>query len=236
MEGFQWTLKRKSSCLNFYFPSWKLDTIHKFIAAMLCVFIMAIITEGIARLKYDISHRAKKRSTRRRHRHRRLASVNNNDNDNYNKLWYIQTFLQGMNALFAYILMLVIMTYSLELLCCVIMGLMVGYFVFGGELYNHGAGSPCCNFLETEEEDDDDDNDNERDDEGTTTMITLAEALLPTLADNNDDDDDGNNNNNDDNYEEGTHRGYGGNSNDDVNEHSCCKDGSSSGGGRGTII
>ena len=235
MEGFQWALKRKSSCLNFYFPSWKLDTIHKFIAAMLCVFIMAIITEGIARLKYDISHRAKKRSTRRRHRHRhrRLASVNNNENDNYNKLWYIQTFLQGMNALFAYILMLVIMTYSLELLCCVIMGLMVGYFVFGGELYNHGAGSPCCNFLETEEEDDD--NDNERDDEGTTTMITLAEALLPTLADNNDDDDDGNNNNNDDNYEEGTHRGYGGNSNDDVNEHSCCKDGSSSG-GRGTII
>jgi len=68
MEGFQWTLKRKSSCLNFYFPSWKLDTIHKFIAAMLCVFIMAIMTEGIARLKYDISHRAKKRSTRRRHR------------------------------------------------------------------------------------------------------------------------------------------------------------------------
>ena len=236
MEGFQWTLKRKSSCLNFYFPSWKLDTIHKFIAAMLCVFIMAIITEGIARLKYDISHRAKKRSTRRRHRHRhRLASVNNNDNDNYNKLWYIQTFLQGMNALFAYILMLVIMTYSLELLCCVIMGLMVGYFVFGGELYNHGAGSPCCNFLETEEEEDDDD-DNERDDEGTTTMITLAEALLPTLADNNDNDDDGNNNNNDDNYEEGTHRGYGGNSNNDVNEHSCCKDGSSSSGGRGTII
>jgi hypothetical protein len=229
MEGFQWTLKRKSSCLNFYFSSWKLDTIHKFIAAMLCVFIMAIITEGIARLKYDISHTAKKRSTRR---HRRLASANNNDNEN--KLWYIQTFLQGMNALFAYILMLVIMTYSLELLCCVIIGLMVGYFVFGGELYNHGAGSPCCNFLETE----DDDDDYERDDEGTTTMITLVEALLPTLADNNDDDDDENNNNNNSNNDDeiGTHTGYGGNSNDDVNEHSCCKDDSSSGGGRGNII
>ncbi|MGK3743869.1 MAG: hypothetical protein ACI8RD_010248 [Bacillariaceae sp.] len=209
MEGFQWTLKRKSSCLNFYFPSWKLDTIHKFIAAMLCVFIMAILTEGIARLKYDISHKAKKQSTRRR---RSLAGASNYNYNNNNKLWYIQTFLQGMNALFAYILMLVIMTYSLELLCCVIMGLMVGYFVFGGELYNHGAGSPCCNFLETE----DDDDDNERDDEGTTTMTTLVEALLPTLADNNDDD-----NHDDDN--------------DDDYEHSCCEDGGSSG-GSGNII
>jgi len=186
MEGFQWTLNRETSCLNFYFPTWKLDTTHKFVAAMICVFIMGIVTEGITRLKHEVSQKARETSNTRR------AS----------KLWYMQTCLQGLNALAAYMLMLAIMTYSLELLCCVVLGLMVGYFLFEGDLYNHGAGSPCCNFLE---------DDNERDnDDGM--IATLVEALLPPLADNNNDGDN----------DEGNIIGYDNNNDDLNNGHSCC--------------
>lgn len=69
----------------------------------------------------------------------------------------------------AYVLMLATMTYSLEILICVISGLMIGYFVFGGDLYNH-AGSVCCQFLEDDDDrtlassnDGPDDDENEED-------------------------------------------------------------------------
>jgi hypothetical protein len=155
MDGFQWTLKRQSSCLNFYFPTWKLDSCPKFVAAMVCVITFGIITEGIGRLRHNVNKKARQASN--------ATQLNN--------LWYLQTLLQGANALMAYVLMLATMTYSLEILCCVITGLVFGYFLFGGDLYNH-AGSVCCQFLEDEED--------------GGTVATLTGALLHPNRDNED--------------------------------------------------
>ena len=146
MDGFQFTLKQQSPCLNFYFPSWTLDTRQKFLGAMLAVIVMGIVTEALGRLRHDVNKKARKRSlvaanasaANRQHHYRYL-----------HRLWYLQTLLQGANAFMAYILMLATMTFSLEILGCVILGLMIGYFVFGGDLYNH-AGSVCCQILEEE--------------------------------------------------------------------------------------
>jgi Ctr copper transporter family len=153
MDGFQWTLKRQSSCLNFFFPSWTLNSTTKFVGAMICVIVLGVITEAIGRLRHEVNKKAHRRTT---------TSVRQ-----WNRLWYLQTLLQGANALMAYILMLATMTYSLEILSCVVLGLMIGYFVFGGDLYNH-AGTICCQFLE--------------DEDGDGTVATMTGTLLRTLA------------------------------------------------------
>jgi len=80
-------------------------------------------------------------------------------------------FLRGLSTLLAYTLMLVTMSYSFEFLICVVVGLMAGYYLFDGELYNYAAGTPCCTFLEDGEEEPGDE----------TIMTTLVESLLPTL-------------------------------------------------------
>ena len=62
----------------------------------------------------------------------------------------IASFLHGVQAFMGYILMLSAMTYSMELLLCVVTGLSIGYGL------NHGGGSappdgfkdPCCDFDE----------------------------------------------------------------------------------------
>jgi hypothetical protein len=92
-----------------------------------------------------------------------------------------------MNAFSAYILMLATMTYSLELLCCVIVGLMTGYWIFGGDSYTH-AGSPCCAFL------DDDENNTNPDDRDDGTVMTTE--FISTYIDTTDDGTTDNNNNN----------------------------------------
>ncbi len=142
MDGFQWTLRGKGSCLNFYFPTWTLDTVPKFLAAMATVVLLGIFTEWIARLRHDVSRY-----------HRRAAATASRSRRGAGRVWYLQAALHGLNALTAYVLMLATMTYSLELLLCVISGLVAGYWAFGGDSYTH-AGSPCCAFLDEDGDDD----------------------------------------------------------------------------------
>lgn len=171
---------------------------------MMCVVVLGIVTECIGRVRHDVNKKARRISSTQRQRHR---------------LWYLQTALQGANALMAYVLMLATMTYSLEILICVISGLMIGYFVFGGDLYNH-AGSVCCQFLE----------DNDNDDGERTVVATMTGAILRTLASSNDDGDDNEADNNMDTHRDG---GYQSPSSAAFNEtggrESCCNDTGDSG-------
>lgn len=156
MEGFQWTLKGEGSCLNFFFESWKLDTIPKFLAAMVCALAMGVATEGINRWKHNVAQQSKRTDNGFR------------VGTDGRKLRLMHSCLQGLSILSAYLLMLVVMTYSLELLFCVILGLMIGYYVFDGDSLHHGGGTPCCNFLEGSD--------------GTEAGSALTEALLTTTT------------------------------------------------------
>ena len=153
MDGFQWTLKGESSCLNFFFGSWTLNTIPKFVAAMVVVFAMGILTEYVNRWKHSVQQQIS----------RPLAG----NSSETSQIRWLHTGLQGLSILSAYLIMLVVMTYSLELLFCVIGGLMAGYYIFDGDELHHGGGTPCCNFLE-----------------GNSSEIdgSMAEALLPPSA------------------------------------------------------
>ena len=133
MEGFDWVLKGDRSCVNLYFRGWTLDSVGKVVAAMIGVFLLAIATEAISKYRHTLSMKARTASTAQR-----------------KKLSMIQISLHGVHALTGYVLMLATMTYSLELLLCVIVGLVVGYAIFGGDSYNHVTTNPCCAFLEDE--------------------------------------------------------------------------------------
>jgi len=134
MEGFHWALKGGHNCINLYFRDWTLDSVGKVWAAIVGVAVLAILTEGISKLRHLLSR--KRRRAESTLKIRRIA--------------LLQTGLHGIHALTGYILMLATMTFSIELLLSVIGGLMVGYVMFGGDTYRHVTTNPCCAFLEDE--------------------------------------------------------------------------------------
>eukprot|EP00980_Cylindrotheca_fusiformis_P004627 scaffold990_cov108-Cylindrotheca_fusiformis.AAC.4 len=135
MDGFRWSLKEGASCLNLYFPGWTLDTKGKVVGAMFGVLFLAMFTEAISKFRHTLSTKARNVSTSQKER---------------KKLAVAQTLLHGLHAFVGYIVMLATMTFSLELLICVVLGLTFGYVIFGGEKYNHISTNPCCAFLEDE--------------------------------------------------------------------------------------
>ena len=68
-------------------------------------------------------------------------------------------YLPGAQALLGYIVMLATMTFSVELLACVILGLSLGYGIFFKpadvflENPGHVTTNPCCAFMEEEVKD-----------------------------------------------------------------------------------
>ena len=107
MDGFRFSLSGKQPCLNLYLPGWTLDTKAKFLWAMMGIIILGIVMEGISKLRSHLS--------------KRLSG--------FAKRWAI-TLVHGVQALVGYILMLATMTFSLELLGCVILGLSLGFALF----------------------------------------------------------------------------------------------------------
>lgn len=175
--GFRFSLRRNQSCLNLLFPSWTLTTETKFYIAMMGVFLLAVSVEGFSKL---------------RHRVVRAARQNASLGQTSKALWLRSTvtLLHGMQALLGYTLMLVTMTFSLELLMCVVAGLAVGYAIFFQQMgclfdasddgvdsvsdeARHVTSNPCCEFMSEESREvmpTDDRRSGERD--------TLAQPLL----------------------------------------------------------
>jgi len=137
MDGFRWSLADNSPCLNLFFPGWTLDTSGKFAGAVLGVLALAVVTEGISKFRYVVQRRfrqARRTSSVRSPLKHRCAIAS----------------LHTLQALMGYVLMLVTMTFSLELLLTVIVGLGLGYFLFFSEDDHHVTTNPCCSFMQNE--------------------------------------------------------------------------------------
>ena len=109
MSGFQWSLGGEpGDCLSYFAPAWKLDGRGKFQGAMIYTFLLAILAEGshallvLARPPYVP---------------KRLQHLTN-------------TVLYGIQRFMTYIIMLVAMMYSWELLISGIAGVVVGRLLF----------------------------------------------------------------------------------------------------------
>ena len=120
MDGFRFSLLGNNNpCLNLYFPGWTLDTRSKFWWAMMGVVLLGIITEAVSKLRSLSS--------------KRLSG--------FLKRLTI-TVLHGIQALVGYILMLATMTFSIELLVCVIVGLGLGFALFYDDEDAHVTTNP----------------------------------------------------------------------------------------------
>ena len=94
---------------------------------MLGILLLSIATEGLSKTRSLLSKRLK-------------GGI---------KRWTI-TLLHGLQALVGYILMLATMTFSVELLFCVIVGLGIGFAIFYDDEDSHVTTNPCCNFIQEE--------------------------------------------------------------------------------------
>ena len=155
MDGFRFSLlggtNKNQPCLNLLVPGWTLDSYWKFGFAAVGVFALAVLVEGFSKLRHKVVRAAKEQRRRQRqsssprsfYRHPALLRL-------------AVTSLHGLQALLGYILMLVAMTFSLELLLCVCCGLAVGYAVFfqssaeEDDVVAHVTSNPCCEFMEEE--------------------------------------------------------------------------------------
>ena len=157
MDGFRWTLRgdteNNGGCLNLLFASWRLNTVPRFLLAMVGVFALGIATEGIRRWRHELSVRQQQQQQQQQQQEQppfSNASTTSTIRRQRRFRALQQVCLQGLGLLSAYLLMLVVMTYSYELLSCVIGGLVAGYCWFDNDLLQNGGGgggTPCCNSL-----------------------------------------------------------------------------------------
>jgi Ctr copper transporter family len=150
---------------------------------MISTVALAVAVEGIAKLRHVAVRAATSAHRRPLSLHRPSQSGGGGRNMRsgssywwhslYNRrvvLRYSIPLLHGLQAFSGYILMLVTMTYSIELLLCVVLGLTLGYYIFfvrsigssvpapGSSpvlqreetvhLLQHVATNPCCDFLQ----------------------------------------------------------------------------------------
>ena len=117
MDGFRWTLllsKPSPQCLSYFVQSWRLENAAKFKGAMLFTFLLAILLEGLSSAR-GVLVRSSSLPIFGNHRRRQHL---------------LMTLIYAIQALLGYILMLVTMSFSMELFLSVIVGLMVGNLLF----------------------------------------------------------------------------------------------------------
>lgn len=111
MDGFHWTILKKPpsmQCLNFFVRSWRLENAGKFKGAMLFTFLLAVLVEGLSSARVNVVHNMANR--KRQHA--------------------LLTVIYGLQAMLGFILMLVTMSFSIELVLSVIGGLVTGNLLF----------------------------------------------------------------------------------------------------------
>jgi hypothetical protein len=122
LRGFRSSLYSKEMlpCLSYYVRSWVLDEEGKFKGAMVYSFLLGLLTQGLSVLRVLVLLYVKKRELRKC---LRVA------------IYVCQVFM-------GYILMLVAMAYSVELLLSAVVGVAFGYFLFhkGQPQSKHSSG------------------------------------------------------------------------------------------------
>lgn len=110
LRGFRSPLNSKEMlpCLSYYVSSWVLNDEGKFKGAMVYSFLLGLLTQGLTVMLVVVSVNVKKQKLKK----------------------YLRVVIYVLQVFMGYILMLIPMTYSVELLLSVVAGLVFGYFLF----------------------------------------------------------------------------------------------------------
>ena len=143
MSGIRSSLFASNSdqahCLNLFFREWTLDDTWKFVLAMIFVFVVSFFAESISVLQRKWFNRCRCQEVDEEGKSTIAISLR------HQKI--ILALFYGIQASVYYMLMLVIMTYSLELILSVLIGVVSGFLVFQDEgvytdeNYNDNEGS-----------------------------------------------------------------------------------------------
>jgi hypothetical protein len=117
---------------------------------MIVIVIMAILTEGISRLRFQVQHAQQQQQQVDGRQSPFWCACCHWLTSDPSRKRNVVTVLHGVQACVGYVLMLATMTYSLEFLFSVVLGLGIGYTIFYNELDNHVTTNPCCNFMQGE--------------------------------------------------------------------------------------
>lgn len=145
MNGFHFALDASSpekNCINLWFPGWLLDSFEKFCAAMLVVVVLGIATEGIGALRI--------RTHKKIFRKMQTLQSEMEKRQQERSLKFLNTGFHVFQGLLGYMLMLAVMTYSIEMLFSCLCGVMLGYHIFYSDLSSIPSGmnsNPCCDFM-----------------------------------------------------------------------------------------
>ncbi len=127
-----------TACLTFLLPAWVLDGRAKYSAACLASLLMGVLVHFLSKVRHDLVCKSRAQAPSARSLLSRATLL----------------ALHGAQVLLGYFLMLIAMTYSVELFAMVWVGLTVGYGVFNLQSTpDLNSTDPCCSEGEGYEED-----------------------------------------------------------------------------------
>ena len=200
MDGFHWSLFHyrhlksppQMICLNYFVSTWKVQYPSEFRGCMIYTFLLAILLEAISSIrtmcaqyfqerKNDLSRTLQQHISRRsRRRHQwRMEAIRQ----------LITIILYTFQTIIGYLLMLVAMSYSMELLLSIFSGLIIGNGLF---VRYHNNSDDQNNYINTNNNNEEtlfDDNENLNSDDTNRnsryeqdTPNDEAQALLPNSS------------------------------------------------------
>jgi hypothetical protein len=130
MEGFVSISQEKegsTACVNILFKDWTLNTKVKYAFGCIGVFLLGIFIEMLTMI--------------RRRLYKEVEWSRNRD--------IAMVIIHSLQVLLSYFIMLIAMTYSVELFCMVCSGLVVGYIIFNLSAPPVENTDPCCAHIDS---------------------------------------------------------------------------------------
>ena len=157
MEGFKSSLDTTASgteCIALFFSSWVLDERWKFYIACIGVFLACICVQYIAKFRIILRQSRSQPSSGPinsllkipllRSATAMVASSGNADDSKLILYYILSLFAYAVQVILSYFIMLVTMTYSIELFCMVCAGLICGQALFNLDLPPSHSTEACC--------------------------------------------------------------------------------------------
>ena len=120
MDGFHWSLlfnrPPNAICLNYFVSTWRIQHPSEFRGCLIYTFFLAILLEALSSVRNICVQYLQHRQERSRRRQWLLKATQH----------VIATILYALQTILGYLLMLIAMSYSIELFLSIIFGLIIG--------------------------------------------------------------------------------------------------------------
>ncbi|XP_059613772.1 high affinity copper uptake protein 1-like isoform X2 [Phlebotomus argentipes] len=122
-------------CEAILFKSWTVSEVGGFVGAVILIFVVAVLYEGLKYLREKLYYDAHQLEFAQQDKDGSTQNLRNTSKpirqQIFNKAHIIQTFLHLIQVSVSYALMLIVMTYNVWLFLAVVLGACMGYLFFG---------------------------------------------------------------------------------------------------------